>query len=101
MHFYTVLVFCAPIQFEFDPAKSALNKEKHGIDFVEAQALWLDVRRAEFDAQWLPEQRFGMIAQFGGKLWTAIFTLRGEVVRIISVRRSRPVEVRIYEAQDD
>lgn len=89
------------MQFEFDPSKNALNKEKHGIDFVEAQALWLDVRRAEFDAQWLPEQLFGMIAELGGKLWTAIFTLRGEVVRIISVRRSRPVEVRIYETQDD
>jgi uncharacterized DUF497 family protein len=25
--------------FEFDEAKSAANKEKHGIDFVEAQKL--------------------------------------------------------------
>jgi uncharacterized DUF497 family protein len=62
--------------FEFDPAKSALNKQKHGIDFVEAQALWLDSRRAEFDAQWLEEQRSGLIAEFGGKLWTAIYTMR-------------------------
>ena len=30
------------MEFEFDPAKSAANKDKHGIDFVEAQALWLD-----------------------------------------------------------
>ncbi|MFN3473131.1 MAG: BrnT family toxin [Blastomonas sp.] len=87
--------------FEFDPAKSALNKQKHGIDFVEAQALWLDSRRAEFDAQWLEEQRFGLIAEFGGKLWTAIYTMRGDTVRIISVRRSRPAEVKIYETQDD
>jgi len=29
------------MQFEFDPQKSAVNKDKHGIDFVEAQALWL------------------------------------------------------------
>ncbi len=28
--------------FEFDPGKSATNKTKHGIDFVEAQALWKD-----------------------------------------------------------
>ena len=33
--------------FEFDPAKSALNKDKHGIDFVEAQALWKDEDRIE------------------------------------------------------
>ena len=89
------------MQFEFDPAKSALNKQKHGIDFVEAQALWLDSRRAEFDAQWLEEQRFGLIAEFGGKLWTAIYTMREDTVRIISVRRSGPAEVKIYETQDD
>ena len=28
--------------FEFDPAKSAANAGKHGIDFVAAQALWND-----------------------------------------------------------
>ena len=28
--------------FEFDEAKSRANKKKHGIDFVEAQDLWLD-----------------------------------------------------------
>ena len=28
------------MDFEFDPQKSETNKAKHGIDFVEAQALW-------------------------------------------------------------
>ena len=33
--------------FEFDEAKSRANDVKHGIDFVEAQALWLiSVRRS-------------------------------------------------------
>jgi len=30
------------MEFEFDPAKSATNKVKHGLDFVEAQELWRD-----------------------------------------------------------
>jgi len=30
-------------EFEFDERKSTLNKAKHGIDFVEAQAIWDDV----------------------------------------------------------
>jgi uncharacterized DUF497 family protein len=30
------------VEFEFDEAKSQANKSKHSIDFVEAQALWLD-----------------------------------------------------------
>lgn len=33
--------------FEFDDTKSQSNKSKHGIDFVEAQALWFDDRRME------------------------------------------------------
>jgi uncharacterized protein len=40
------------MDFEFDPAKSAANLEKHGIDFVRAQALWIriiSVRRARHD----------------------------------------------------
>jgi hypothetical protein len=89
------------MQFEYDPAKSALNKQKHGIDFVEAQAIWLDPRRAELVAQQLHEQRYALVGRLGGKLWTAIFTIRGDAVRIISVRRSRPVEARIYETQND
>jgi len=30
------------MEFEFDLRKSATNKRKHGIDFVEAQQLWDD-----------------------------------------------------------
>ena len=30
------------MDFEFDAAKSAENKRKHGLDFEEAQALWAD-----------------------------------------------------------
>ena len=37
------------------------------------------------------------IGQIGGKLWTAIFTMRGETVRLISVRRSREKEAKYYE----
>jgi uncharacterized DUF497 family protein len=37
--------------FEFDPDKSAANKAKHGIDFVEAQALWNDPERLEVAAR--------------------------------------------------
>jgi uncharacterized DUF497 family protein len=35
----------------FDPAKSAANKAKHGIDFIEAQALWLDMDRIDVPAR--------------------------------------------------
>jgi uncharacterized DUF497 family protein len=34
------------VKFEFDAAKSASNKSKHRLDFVDAQALWMDANRA-------------------------------------------------------
>lgn len=85
------------MEFEFDPSKSALNKAKHGIDFVEAQALWLDDGLVEAPIPSEDEPRFLVIGRLDGKCWTAICTLRGEVVRIISVRRARKVEVLFYE----
>ncbi|MDP2957340.1 MAG: hypothetical protein Q8N53_13025, partial [Longimicrobiales bacterium] len=37
--------------FEFDEAKSRMNLEKHGIDFEQAKALWLDPKRREVPAR--------------------------------------------------
>ncbi|MBM4045702.1 MAG: hypothetical protein FJ279_11350 [Planctomycetes bacterium] len=39
------------MEFEFDPKKSESNKQKHGIDFLEAQALWQDTDRIEVPAR--------------------------------------------------
>jgi uncharacterized DUF497 family protein len=44
-------------QFEFDPRKSAANLAKHGIDFLDAQEIWMDERRLEIDARSLGEPR--------------------------------------------
>lgn len=85
------------MEFEYDPAKSAVNKDKHGIDFVEAQALWQDDRLADAPIPSEDEPRFLVIGRLEGKHWTAICTLRGDVVRIISVRRARKVEIGYYE----
>ncbi|HLI35745.1 MAG TPA: BrnT family toxin [Streptosporangiaceae bacterium] len=85
------------MEFEFDPAKSMSNKEKHGIDFAEAQALWRDSMRVEVPARTTDEPRWLVIGQINGKHWSAVVTYRQERTRIISVRRSRDEEVAIYE----
>jgi uncharacterized DUF497 family protein len=87
--------------FEFDPAKSAANLAKHGIDFEAAQALWTDDLRLVVDTRFLSEARQLVIGWIDGNVWTAVVTMRGEATRIISVRRSREEEVRRYEHQDD
>lgn len=83
--------------FEFDPAKSRSNKSKHGIDFDEAQALWSDERLLEVPARTTDEPRTLAIGRIGDRHWSAVVTLRGDRIRIISVRRSRPEEVALYE----
>jgi uncharacterized DUF497 family protein len=85
------------LEFEFDPEKSRVNLEKHGIDFLQAQSLWLDENRVEIPARTEDEPRALLIAKWDGRLWSAIFTWRGHSIRIISVRRSRKQEEVIYE----
>lgn len=84
--------------FEFDPDKSAANKAKYGIDFVEAQALWDGIMVTTPSNQAAAgEQRFLVLGEIGGKRWTAIVAHRNSMIRIISVRRSRYDEELQYE----
>lgn len=83
--------------FEFDPAKSEGNRRKHGVDFVDAQALWRDPDLVEVEARSTDEPRRLVIGRICGKHWSAITTCRGERTRIISVRRARAVEIALYE----
>ena len=86
------------MDFEFDPAKSASNLTKHGIDFTEVQALWQDVIRVEIPARTTDEPRWLVIGQIEGKHWSVVVTYRDQRIRIISARRSRREEVALYES---
>ena len=85
--------------FEFDSKKSASNKQKHGLDFQEAKALWDDPDFIEIPVQTIDEPRYLVIGKIEGKHWSGIITYRSDKVRIISVRRSRKEEVEIYESE--
>lgn len=84
--------------FEFDPDKSNSNKLKHGIDFIEAQALWDDPNRVIIPAKTIDEMRYLLVAKIGKDFWSAIYTIRNENIRIISVRKSRENEKDIYKS---
>jgi uncharacterized protein len=84
------------VDFEFDPAKSAANLKKHGIDFINAQAVWRDPDRLEIAARSLDEPRTQVIGRIGDVVWSAFITMRGDLVRIISVRRARDEEKAAY-----
>lgn len=88
------------MKFEWDTRKNIANRDKHGIDFEAAKALWLDENRIEINAPYPVEERRILIAHLHGKLWTAVYTIRGgSTIRLISVRRSREKEVTLYEKE--
>jgi hypothetical protein len=84
--------------FEYDDDKSQANLKKHGIDFLDAQALWKDPDLLKIQAKSDDEPRFLVIGLIGARHWSAIITYRSVRIRLISVRRSRKREVELYES---
>ena len=85
-------------EFEFDTNKSSSNFDKHGINFIDAQELWLDPDLLQVNAKSEDEQRYLVIGTIAEKHWSAVITYRDDTIRIISVRRSRKAEVLLYES---
>ena len=86
--------------FEYDQTKSQTNQQKHGINFIEAQQLWEDDNLLEFPARKVEnEERFFAIGIINQKYWTAVITYRTDIIRIVSVRRSRTEEIKVYESR--
>jgi uncharacterized DUF497 family protein len=86
------------MQIDFDPAKDAANRDKHGVSLAFGAKVLEDV-----DYIALPsirpidgEERYKAIGMVDGKLWTAVMVVRDGVVRFISVRRSNHGEDRAY-----
>ncbi len=86
------------MKFEYDMNKSRINKEKHGIDFVQAQNLWRDENALIVPANTTDDElRYILISFFNKKCFAAIFTMRENIFRIISVRRCRKNEEKSYD----
>lgn len=84
----------------FDPAKDMLNQQRHGLRLLFGDNIFDDD-----DHLIIPsirpqdqEERFKVVGMVDGKLFTAVFTWRGEQPRYISVRRSNKGEERAYHS---
>ena len=89
------------MEFEYDDNKSRMNKEKHGIDFIEAQNLWNDKNALIIPANTTNgEIRYALISKLMEKCFVAIFMFREDIFRIISVRRCRKKEEKNYETNN-
>lgn len=91
-------VYFLYMDFEWDSAKSKTNLDKHGISFLESLEIWqgihLEVHQIARSKE--GESRSATIGMVKGELYTAIWTQRGKKLRLISVRRSRHGEKKIF-----
>ena len=89
--------------FEWDEAKREANLVKHGVDFVDALGVFADPLRVERVDQRreYAEERRQAVGTVRGQVLFVVYTLRGEVRRLISARRASSNERRAYYAGSD
>ncbi len=87
------------MRYEWDERKRASNLEKHGLDFVDAgvvheafHKVTLEVTRTKDR-----ERRFADFAEAGGAVLKLVYTLRGGIVRCISLRSASRQERKMFD----
>jgi uncharacterized protein len=75
--------------------KRLANLEKHGVDFLDVEVMFQGALLVE-PSPYAGEQRFRALGRLRGKVFAVIYTMHGDVHRIISVRRARHEEREAY-----
>lgn len=88
------------MEFEFDPAKDEANLFKHRLRLAFGRRVFDDPNHIISSSHRLidEENRNKAVGLVEGKLYTAVHVWRGEVIRLISVRRSNSSEQRDYHS---
>lgn len=88
------------MNIEFDAEKNAKNINERGISFelasdfeLNTAKIWQDTRKD------YGEQRFIALGYIKGRLFSMVFTVRGTILRIISLRKANKREIKNYEQQ--
>lgn len=85
------------MQTEFDPAKDALNRAKHGLSLGEAAKLdWPRAETSRDMRQDYGEPRWIALGVLAGRTHVVVYTPRNGVMRVISLRRANRREARRY-----
>ena len=88
------------MKIEFDATKDRINRAKHGVSLAFGAWVLADYEHLIVAAtrEGDREERFKAIGEVEGRIYTAVFTWRGDAVRFISVRRSNRNEERAYRS---
>ena len=89
------------MKYDYDPAKDAANLAKHGVSLSMAEHLEWDTLRAREDRRFdYGESRMVGYALRGSCLYCVVYTDRGDIRRIISLRKTNNREKQDYANQD-
>jgi len=83
--------------FEFDPVKDQINQKKHGISFLQAQALWEGDHIIVPAKNLKEEHRYLLLGTLGRKIYLAVYTIRDDKIRLISCHRADKKWEKYYE----
>lgn len=90
------------MKIDFDPRKSARNERERDLPFTAvAHFDWEDAIYTEDSRFDYPERRFIALGKIGPRVHVVCFTPIEGGVRVISLRKSNPREVRRYENATD
>jgi uncharacterized DUF497 family protein len=84
------------MEMEFDESKSQRNIELRGLSF-ELVAEFDFEGAIEVEQAVSGEQRYFALGHIGARLHALVYTLRGDVVRIVSLRKANKREICRYE----
>ena len=84
------------MEYEWDEAKRLDNREKHrGVDFTDMEGFDWETALIEPSPRH-DEARSVALGHIGARLYHVVFVERGDVIRIISLRKANPRERRQY-----
>lgn len=87
------------MEFEWDQAKSDECFAERGFDFAYALHAFVDpARQVRQDNRWdYGEDRYQLLGTIDHRVFVVVYTVRGDVIRIISARKANQREVQDYE----
>jgi uncharacterized DUF497 family protein len=87
------------VEYEWDERKAGQNIAKHGVPFEYAARVFLDLHRLDTEDARLDygEERRLTLGEIEGRLYVVAYTVRGNIIRLISTRKANEREWRKYD----
>ena len=100
---FAILTFCRynyDVKFTWDEVKRQINLKRHGFDFKDGAIVFAgEVVTVEDTRYEYGEERFATLGMFYGRVVMIIHTERGNMIRMISMRKATKYEERTYFEQ--